>query len=185
MPAAESRLIRKRGPQQPGRPGLCRLRFRRAKKYSVRRISTAAIPRRDFQYRKPSERRRAYKYRRAERNRRQRRRTLSRPRSDWARHSVAQRRTDFQYSESFAANSVRAQVSLLEAGSDRIAIPDLIRNGEALVRSPMRRLSILIATGCLVAAAVLSMSQQSQAPAETPTAPAAKVPNLPHIHPNT
>ena len=48
----------------------------------------------------------------------------------------------------------------------------------------MRRLSILIATGCLVAAAVLSMSQQSQAPAETPTAPAAKVPNLPSITPN-
>ena len=49
------------------------------------------------------------------------------------------------------------------------------------MRSPMRRLSILIATGSLVAAAVLSMSQQSQAPAESPTAPAAKAPNLPSI----
>jgi hypothetical protein len=49
------------------------------------------------------------------------------------------------------------------------------------VRSPMRTLSILIATGGLVAAAVLSISQQSQAPAETSPASAAEAPKLPNI----
>jgi len=52
---------------------------------------------------------------------------------------------------------------------------------KALVRSPMRRLSVLTAIGCLVAAAVLSLCQQSQAPLETPPAPAATARKLPNI----